>query len=98
MPTNLMRRAVLASFALAILAWPGGASAQGENPITWTLAPGPKQAKPGQKFDLELTAKIDEGWYLYSTTQPPGPTRMRAPIRGSRTSPASSSATPRCIV
>ena len=72
MPIKLMRRAVLAIFMIATLAWSSLAFAQGENPITWTLAEGPKQVKPGQKFDLELTAKIDEGWYLYSTTQPPG--------------------------
>jgi thiol:disulfide interchange protein len=72
MLTKLMRRATLATFVLGMLAWPGTLFAQGENPITWTLAEGPKQVKPAQKFDLQLTAKIDEGWHLYSTTQPPG--------------------------
>ena len=85
MPTKLMRRAALAILALGIIVWPGTAFAQGENPITWTLAEGPKQVKPAQKFDLELTAKIEEGWYLYSTTQPPGgpnATRITMPAGG----------------
>ena len=49
MLTKLMRRATLATFVLGMLAWPGTLFAQGENPITWTLAEGPKQVKPAQK-------------------------------------------------
>lgn len=51
------------------------------NPIKWTLK-APEHAKPlkaGDKFTLQLTAAIEEGWHLYSTEempQGPKPTRI----------------------
>ena len=58
-------------------------AAQGENPITWSLAaPRDLKVKPGAQFEVVLTATIDEGWHLYSTTQPTGgptPTRITLP-------------------
>ena len=58
-------------------------AAQGENPITWSLATSRDlKVKPGAQFEVVLTATIDEGWHLYSTTQPTGgptPTRITVP-------------------
>ncbi len=58
-------------------------AAQGENPIAWSLAsPRDLKVKPGAQFEIVLTATIDEGWHLYSTTQPTGgptPTRITLP-------------------
>ena len=51
------------------------------NPIKWTLKP-LHPAKPlnaGDKFTLQLTAAIEDGWHLYSTEempQGPKPTRI----------------------
>lgn len=36
------------------------------DPVKWRLADTPKTVKPGQVFTVTLTAKIDEGWHLYS--------------------------------
>ncbi|MFY9553399.1 MAG: protein-disulfide reductase DsbD N-terminal domain-containing protein [Blastocatellia bacterium] len=50
------------------------------NPIKWSLkAESPaKRVKAGDKFVLELTAEIDEGWHLYSTEEKPeGPKPTR---------------------
>lgn len=77
----------LLTFLLGIIALAaslgGQAAAQGENPIVWSLrAPGEIQVKPGGRFDLELTAAIQDGWHLYSTSQAPGgpiPTRITMP-------------------
>lgn len=52
-----------------------------EDPIKWSIeaqaADGP--LAPGDRLNLLLTARIDEGWHLYSPEQPPGgpvPTRI----------------------
>ncbi len=56
-----------------------------ENPISWSLkASIPSNAlRPGDKFTMLLTAKISEGWHLYSPEQLPGgpiPTRIDLPV------------------
>ena len=43
-----------------------------EDPIKWSLAKTPASAAAGQTFRIDLTATIDEGWHLYSISQPPG--------------------------
>ena len=48
-------------------------------PVTWTAVVAPGRVKAGGIVSVRLTAAIDEGWHLYSTTQPPGgpvPTRI----------------------
>jgi thiol:disulfide interchange protein DsbD len=45
------------------------------------LGPAPTQ-RAGQQFELRLAARIEEGWHLYSISQPPGgpiPTRITLP-------------------
>lgn len=63
-----MRLWVLAAVALVQL-----------RPVTWS-ASGPKTAvTAGATIPIALVATIDDGWHLYSTTQPPGgpiPTRI----------------------
>lgn len=47
-------------------------------PVTWS-ATAPKSAAPGSTVPITLVATIDDGWHLYSTTQPSGgpiPTRI----------------------
>lgn len=49
-------------------------------PIKWSIkaALPDKSLKPGEQFTVQLTAKIDNGWHLYSIEQPEGgPTAMR---------------------
>jgi DsbC/DsbD-like thiol-disulfide interchange protein len=51
------------------------------NPIKWSLKAdsAAKPLKAGDKFVVQLTAKIEEGWHLYSTEempQGPKPTRI----------------------
>lgn len=43
-----------------------------EEPITWTLSTDAKSVTANSVFEAKLTAKLGAGWYLYSTTQPPG--------------------------
>ena len=55
-----------------------------KEPVKWAMKAGlpAKPVKPGQAFSLHLTAKIDEGWHLYSTEQIEGgpiPTRIAMP-------------------
>ena len=47
------------------------AFAQKLDPIQWTFTPNQKAA-PGGQIVGHLTAKLDEGWHLYSPTTPPG--------------------------
>jgi DsbC/DsbD-like thiol-disulfide interchange protein len=44
----------------------------GIKPVTWTGAVAPARVAAGGAVSVQLTATIDEGWHLYSTTQPPG--------------------------
>ena len=47
-------------------------------PVTWS-ATVPKAVAPGSTVQIALVATIDDGWHLYSTTQPSGgpvPTRI----------------------
>lgn len=54
------------------------------DPVKWSIAiesPGVVR-KPGEKLNVQLTAKIDDGWHLYAPEQPPGgpiPTRIDLP-------------------
>jgi thiol:disulfide interchange protein len=41
--------------------------------VNWTLEFTPAAAKPGAKVTAKLTAKVDEGWHLYSISTPPPP-------------------------
>src|ERR1019366_6180835 len=41
------------------------------NPVEWTLSSDVLKAAPGSTIPLRLTAKIDDGWHIYSVTTPP---------------------------
>ena len=81
----MQRKITMLMAALTLMLLMTGAAAQEvENPITWSLkASIPASApKPGDKFTVLLTAKIAEGWHLYSPEQQPGgpiPTRITLP-------------------
>src|SRR5688572_6807365 len=62
----------------------GKTSAQDLNPISWKIKTEtlPSEIRDGSKFNLQVAAKIDEGWHLYSLEQPAGgpiPTRITLP-------------------
>lgn len=51
-------------------------------PVTWT-ASAPKAVAAGSTVPITLVATIDDGWHLYSTTQPSGgpvPTRISVAV------------------
>jgi DsbC/DsbD-like thiol-disulfide interchange protein len=57
----------------------GVVGALGIKPVTWAAAVAPARVAAGGVVSVRLTATIDEGWHLYSTTQPlggPVPTRI----------------------
>ncbi|HEY3742854.1 MAG TPA: cytochrome c biogenesis protein CcdA [Bryobacteraceae bacterium] len=56
--------------AVLFLLFAVGASAQITDPVSWSMAPA--TAAPGGKVQLKLTAKLGEGWHLYSPTTPKG--------------------------
>ncbi len=41
------------------------------NPVSWSLSSDVSKAAPGATIALRLTAKIDDGWHIYSVTTPP---------------------------
>jgi thiol:disulfide interchange protein len=41
------------------------------DPVSWTLSSDVTKAAPGATVPLRLTAKIDDGWHIYSVTTPP---------------------------
>src|ERR1019366_794162 len=46
--------------------------AQRLDPVKWTLESDVSKAPPGSTVALRLTAHLDEGWHLYSSTTPKG--------------------------
>lgn len=48
------------------------AAAQVLDPVQWSLALDPAQAEPGGRVAARLTAVIEDGWHLYSSTTPQG--------------------------
>lgn len=48
------------------------ASAHAQQKVNWSGRLEPAQVRPGQKAKLVLTAVIENGWHLYSLTQPEG--------------------------
>jgi hypothetical protein len=57
-------------------------SAQGQAlPITWSAPAAAVRAASGGAASVEVSARIDEGWHLYSLTQPspPDPTVISVP-------------------
>ena len=72
------------ALALAALAVPAGSSlsAQGQKlPITWSGPAAAVRATAGSTVSVEVSARIDEEWHLYSLTQPspPDPTVISVP-------------------
>ncbi len=65
--------------------WVPGQAQEQLEPIKWSLAiqaDATQPLKPGDRFNALLSAKIDEGWHLYSPDQPPGgpiPTQISLP-------------------
>jgi len=83
-----MQRKITIMMATLTLALPmpmlSAAAQEIDNPITWSLTTSaqPRSFKPGDKITVILTAKIEEGWHLYSPDQQPGgpiPTRIVVP-------------------
>jgi thiol:disulfide interchange protein DsbD len=58
-----------------------GAGAQ-ERPVVWSVAPVTSPVVRGAVMVVHLTARIDDGWHMYSITQGPG-----GPIRTQITVP-----------
>ena len=63
-------KASILLLAILLLGTPAQAAPPPPAPVHWQATPPPHTFKPGQKFDLQLTAKIDPGWHLYALTEP----------------------------
>jgi thiol:disulfide interchange protein DsbD len=59
-------------FFLAIVVCASGLLAQKLDPVQWTLTSDISKAPPGSTVPLKLTAKLQEGWHVYSLTTPEG--------------------------
>jgi DsbC/DsbD-like thiol-disulfide interchange protein len=68
-----MTRTLLASAALALFAGVAGA----QTPVHWSGPAKGTKAATGATIPIKVSAKIDEGWHIYSLTTPPGPTPTR---------------------
>lgn len=67
---------VTAAMALALHPAAGGRASSGPGqtlPVTWSAPSAAAKGAAGTTVGLEITARIDEGWHLYSLTQPPPP-------------------------
>jgi DsbC/DsbD-like thiol-disulfide interchange protein len=68
---------MIAGAALAVVcALPANAQ---ERPVIWTASASPGAVAPGATTTIQLKARIDQGWHVYSISQGPGgpiPTRI----------------------
>ncbi|RPJ83514.1 MAG: hypothetical protein EHM13_07245, partial [Acidobacteria bacterium] len=71
--------AAAALLAAALFAAPGPFYAQ-ENPVKWSASSKTTTVKPGQSFRVSFVATLDEGWHIYSVTQPPPPIATRISV------------------
>ncbi len=74
---NLIRWATL---VIALTAWTAPAQEKSPNPVDWSLKAG--AAAADGTLTAELTAKIEDGWHLYSlksVANGPIPTRVKLP-------------------
>jgi DsbC/DsbD-like thiol-disulfide interchange protein len=80
-------RAINCCVILALAAAASDVNSTGQerlDPVKWSIGiESPEMArKPGEKVNIELGAKIDDGWHLYAPEQPAGgpiPTRIDVP-------------------
>ena len=68
-----IRRHILILGALLALGFTQG----NLNPATWSAKVEPGEIKAGGKGTLKLTINLDEGWHVYSLTQPPPPRALK---------------------
>ncbi|MCX6546189.1 MAG: protein-disulfide reductase DsbD N-terminal domain-containing protein [Acidobacteria bacterium] len=71
---------VLTVAAMALAGEPAVMARQ-KAPITWSVTSVNASVKAGASVRVEITARIEDGWHLYSLTQqaPPDPTRITVP-------------------
>jgi thiol:disulfide interchange protein DsbD len=68
--------------ALAFVTVAGMAtSAAAQNPVNWTASSKTTKVEPGTAFEVELVARMDPGWHIYSIDQagPPVATSISVP-------------------
>jgi thiol:disulfide interchange protein DsbD len=58
----------------------GAGQVAAQNPVTWSASTRAAKVKPGETFKVEVTAKMEEGWHLYSVEQPPPPIATRISV------------------
>jgi len=67
--------------ALAFVAATGASAGAQERPVVWSAAPASTPVARGAVVVVHLTARIDDGWHMYSITQGPGgPIRTRIAV------------------
>ena len=69
---QFFKTTAMARFAMVLLALCASASAQIYDPVQWKLELDRDEAAPGATVLASLTATIQEGWHIYSTTTPEG--------------------------
>ncbi|MCX6538888.1 MAG: protein-disulfide reductase DsbD family protein [Acidobacteria bacterium] len=81
-PVRARRMSLLTAMMAAIAVMDQhSVSAQQKLPITWSVTSANTPVAAGSIVRVEVTARIDDGWHLYSLTQqpPPDPTRITVP-------------------
>ena len=69
-------------FLTVCLLFSAAAFSQRLDPVQWSLGADTSKAAPGASVSLRLTARIDDGWHVYSLTTPKGgpiPTTITLP-------------------
>ena len=62
----------LARALLVLLALAGGTPLLAQDPVHWSAKTTATIVRPGATFDVAVSARVDDEWYVYSVTQGPG--------------------------
>jgi thiol:disulfide interchange protein DsbD len=72
MKTTLIYTFVVGCLAACTSASPPPPAAAAQKPVKWTLVPPGAVFKVGVPASVQIDAAIQDGWHIYSTTQPAG--------------------------
>lgn len=67
-------RTIISLFAATVIASPLSQAQAQDDPVDWTITPAKaaSTAQAGSIVPITLKAKIEDGWHIYSITQPSG--------------------------
>ena len=68
----MTHRHLTLSSVIIVASMSAAAVAQSPTPVSWSASMIPASLARGASSEIQIEARIDPGWHIYSVTQPPG--------------------------